>query len=120
MRLRTLAVNEGIKLGRDRALWITLAGMAGLIAVGVGSAARVAARNPNVQPLSLPTAWPEILGSSGGILVFFTSVAVILLVTSEFRWGTARQHLVAGLSREELYLAAFLVAAFLILRRRDL
>lgn len=109
MRLKTVARNEAIKARHDRAFWIALVGLAGLIAIAVGGTAHVLARSPNAQPLSLPTGWPRIVAAANGVLVLFISVTVILSITNEFRWGTLRQHFVAGLSRDEFYLAKALV-----------
>jgi len=109
VRLGTLVRNEAIKVRHDRAFWIALVGLAGLIAIAMGGTAHVMARNPNVEPLSLPMGWPRIVAGASAVLVLFISVTVILSVTNEFRWGTLRQHFVAGLSRDEFYVAKTLV-----------
>lgn len=115
MRLGVLIRNEAIKVAHDRTFWVALVGLAGLMAIIVGGLAYVVAKTPNASPVALPGAWPQILQSAGSLLVLFVSVTVILLVTGEFRWGTARQTVVAGLSRDELWVGKSLVLVAVVL-----
>jgi hypothetical protein len=43
------------------------------------------------------------------IAVFFTAIVLILLVSNEFSWRTARQNVIDGLSKEEFFVAKLLL-----------
>lgn len=58
---------------------------------------------------TLPRQWAKILGESANVPLIFAGIVVVLLVTSEFSWRTARQNVIDGLSRSEWYWGKVLI-----------
>jgi len=52
---------------------------------------------------ALPDAWSGIFSSDSVILLIFASIAIIMLVSSEFSWRTARQNVIDGLSKTQWF-----------------
>ena len=108
MRIGTLARNEFLKARRWPAVQVALFVFIALMAMFFGAMYNSGNGQPN-DPLILPDAWNQILGGPGILTVFFTSFTVILLVSSEFTWRTARQNVIDGLSMEEFFTAKLLM-----------
>jgi ABC-type transport system involved in multi-copper enzyme maturation permease subunit len=110
MRTLVLARNEFIKTRRRVAFWVAFGGFAGLLAmVFAGMHYQGLQRPDHPHPFALPGAWTEILGGPGPLSAFFASMALVLLVASEFTWRTARQNVIDGLSKEEFFAAKLLL-----------
>ncbi len=108
MRTFVLARNEFIKTRRRVAFWVALGGFAGLLVLVFGGMHYQGLQRPD-HPFALPGAWTEILGGPGPLSAFFASMALVLLVASEFTWRTARQNVIDGLSKEEFFAAKVLL-----------
>jgi ABC-type transport system involved in multi-copper enzyme maturation permease subunit len=52
---------------------------------------------------ALPDAWSGVFSDDSVILLIFASIAVIMLVSSEFSWRTARQSVIDGLSKTQWF-----------------
>lgn len=73
------------------------------------------------QPEALPAAWTSIISEMPPLGIFFAGVVLMLLISSEFTWRTARQNVIDGLSREQwfgakLILLPVTVILFLVLQ----
>lgn len=99
---RVLLGNEWFKLRRRTAFWLALGFFAFITAMASGEEF-YRARNDPERTYALPSAWGEILGEMGVVLLIFASVALIMLVTSEFSWRTARQSVIDGLSKTQWF-----------------
>ncbi len=108
MRTLVLARNEFIKTRRRVAFWVAFGGFGGLLTlVFMGMHVQGVVR-PD-RAFALPGAWNEIIGGPGVMSAFFGSMALVLLVASEFTWRTARQNVIDGLSKEEFFAAKLLL-----------
>jgi hypothetical protein len=114
MRTGVLLRNEVIKARTRPAFWVAFGGFAGLMSLIFGGMFFSSLRNPK-QQFSLPTAWGEIMGGPGVLACFFASMVLILLVSSEFSWRTARQNVIDGLSKEEFFGAKLILLPLLML-----
>jgi ABC-2 type transport system permease protein len=108
MRTLVLARNEFIKTRRRVAFWVAFGGFAGLLTLVFMGMHYQGVQRPD-HPFSLPGAWSEIVGGPGALSAFFASMALVLLVASEFTWRTARQNVIDGLSKEEFFAAKLLL-----------
>lgn len=99
---RVLLGNEWFKLRKRTAFWLTL-GFFAFIVVMANGEEYYRARNDPERTYALPAAWAEVLGEMGVVLLIFASVALIMLVTSEFSWRTARQNVIDGLSKTQWF-----------------
>lgn len=102
MKAGVLVRNETIKTTRRLAFWVTLLAFGGLAAIINGENWVTAHRHPD-RPFALPEAWHTILGGVGPLPAIFGAVALILLITGEYSWKTARQNVIDGLSKEEFF-----------------
>lgn len=106
--------NELLKLRKRRAFWVTLALFSTIALLGLGEDF-LDARREGSGAYALPGAWTQILGEPTQIALIFGTVALLLLIASEFSWRTARQNVIDGLTREQWYwgkaIAALLVVA---------
>ncbi len=110
MRTLVLARNEFIKARRRVAFWVAFGSFSALMVIGFGTLHYQGLLRPDhPRPFALPGAWSEILGGPGTMSAFFASMAVVLLVASEFTWRTARQNVIDGLSKEEFFAAKLLL-----------
>lgn len=99
---RVLLANEWFKLRKRIAFWLTLGLFTFILLMGNGEE-YYRARNDADRTWALPQAWADILGEWGVVLLIFASVALILLVSSEFSWRTARQNVIDGLSKTQWF-----------------
>lgn len=108
MRVGVLVRNEILKATRRLGIWITWLSFLGILAIILGSL-YYASTMQEGGSFTLPTAWGAVLGLVP-LAAFFSAVAIILLVASEFSWKTARQNVIDGLSKEEWFVAKLFVA----------
>ncbi len=99
---RVLLANEWFKLRKRLAFWLTLGFFAFIMVMGNGEE-YYRARNDPERVYALPGAWADILGDMTVVLLIFASVALIMLVSSEFSWRTARQNVIDGLSKTQWF-----------------
>ena len=102
MRTAILLRNEFIKTRRRKAFWVATLVFTGLMTLIFGSMFTQGMRKQG-RALTLPGAWGEIFGGPGVMAAFFAAAVLILLVSSEFTWRTARQNVIDGLSKEEFF-----------------
>lgn len=107
MRVVALLRIEWIKILRRRAFWVALAADVGIVvAAGSGLYAEIIRRGAVIATLA--GEWPNILQFSE-IASVISAAVVVLLVGTEFSWGTARQSVINGLSRNEYFAAKLLL-----------
>lgn len=103
-----LVRNEARKALYRAAFWVSLLAFLGIFGIMVGDAFYRALNNPQAI-FRLPESWPNILLELGPLPAVFASVAVILLIGSEFGWRTARQNVIDGLSKDQWFLGKVLM-----------
>lgn len=97
-----LARNEFLKTRKRPAFWVALGLFLLIDGLGFGGQLYSALTDPE-RSFSLPRAWNNILGESSILPLIFGSVALLLLIASEFSWRTARQNVIDGLTRGQWY-----------------
>lgn len=112
MRAAVLLRNEVIKARTRTAFWVALGGFTALMSLIFGGMFFSSLKDPK-QAFTLPTGWGEILGGPGVLACFFASMVLILLVSSEFSWRTARQNVIDGLSKGEFFSAKLILLPLL-------
>ncbi len=108
MRPGVLVRNETLKTTRRFAFWVTLLSFGGIAAI-INGENWASARNQADKVFALPDAWSTILSDIGPLPAIFGAVALILLVTGEFSWKTARQNVIDGLSKNEFFVGKVLL-----------
>jgi len=108
MRTAVLFRNEVIKARTRTAFWVAFGGFTALMSLIFGGMFFSSLKDPK-QQFTLPTGWNEIVGGPGVLACFFASMMLIVLVSSEFSWRTARQNVIDGLSKEEFFSAKLLL-----------
>jgi hypothetical protein len=108
MRTGILVRNEFIKTRRRTAFWVASLVFTGLMSLIFGGMFSQGLQKPE-RAFALPGAWGEALSGPGVLAVFFASIVLILLVSSEFTWRTSRQNVIDGLSKEEFFTAKLLL-----------
>jgi ABC-type transport system involved in multi-copper enzyme maturation permease subunit len=108
MRLGVLLRNECIKTLKRLAFWVTYASFTAIMTMGFVDDLRRARRDPE-RPFSLPDSWSRILADNNEVALIFGSVILLLLISSEFSWRTARQNVIDGLSKEQFFLSKLLL-----------
>jgi ABC-2 type transport system permease protein len=108
MILSTLIKNELIKIRHSRAFWVTTSIFLLMNTAGFGGEYYSALANIN-REYALPEAWSSIYGDPNIIGLIFGCCLMILLISSEFSWRTARQNVIDGLTKEQFFLAKALV-----------
>jgi hypothetical protein len=108
MRTGVLVRNEVIKARTRPAFWVAFGGFTGLMSLIFGGMFFGSLNDPK-QHFTLPAAWGEIIGGPGVLASFFASMMLILLVSAEFSWRTARQNVIDGLSKEEFFAAKLIL-----------
>ena len=99
---RVLVRNEWFKTRRRLAFMVTLALFAFIHLMDHGSDFLRARRDAEFT-YALPDAWGGIFSDDSVLLLIFASIAIIMLVSSEFTWRTARQNVIDGLSKTQWY-----------------
>jgi ABC-type transport system involved in multi-copper enzyme maturation permease subunit len=102
MNFGVLFRTEWIKARHRLAARIPVLAFSGLLLLSFGGSYYMAMKKEETLP-ALPEAWPNILGGVGPLGAFFVAVVLMLLISSEFTWRTARQNVIDGLSREEWF-----------------
>ncbi|HSM34804.1 MAG TPA: ABC transporter permease [Longimicrobiales bacterium] len=97
-----LTRNEFLKMRKRRAFWVTLALFSAIALLGLGEDF-VDALREGTDAYAFPNLWGEVLGEPTQIVAIFGTVALLLLISSEFAWRTARQNVIDGLTREQWY-----------------
>jgi len=112
VRLRVVLGNEMLKMRKRPAFWITIGFFTFVTLMDLGEEFYAALKDPS-DPFSLPTAWVEILGQQMVVGAIFAAVLLILLSASEFPWRTARQNVIDGLSKSELFVGKLMLLPLL-------
>ena len=105
--------NEVLKARKRRAFWVVL----GLFLVPLVGETVDNVRREFADPalsFSLPDAWIGILLYPANAGPFFLGVLMILLFAPEFRWRTARQNIIDGLSKDRFYAGKLMVLGALV------
>ena len=99
MTALTLVRNETIKTTRRPAFWVTLLSFAFIMTI------MLLERQFDSEkvPLGFPDVWSAIIDDVGPLAPFFAAILLIMLVTSEFSFRTARQNVIDGLSKESWF-----------------
>lgn len=108
MIVSVLFRNEMLKMYKRLAFWVTFSFFSFIMFVEFGGNYFRAARDPE-RTFALPSAWPDILTDDAQVALIFGSVVLILLLSSEFSWRTARQNVIDGLSKEQFFLGKSLL-----------
>ncbi|HEX6640048.1 MAG TPA: ABC transporter permease [Thermoanaerobaculia bacterium] len=115
MTALTLVRNETIKTTRRPAFWVSALALLGILTIVM-----LERQTDDAGPAGFPDIWSGLIGDVGPIAPFFAAILVILLVTSEFSFRTARQNVIDGLSKNawfagKLLLVPAVAAAFIAL-----
>ena len=94
--------NEWFKARRRPAFYITLGFFAFVTLMENGDSFLRARRDADFT-FGLPEAWSSVFSSDSVLVLFFGSIAMIMLVSSEFTWRTARQNVIDGLSKTQWF-----------------
>ncbi len=95
--------NEMIKTTKRPATTVTTGLFVVLMCMIAGSAFYEALIRPARGPFALPVSWPSLIEEPGVPSAFFAAILLILLVTSEFSWRTARQNVIDGLTKDQWF-----------------
>ena len=104
MTALTLVRNETIKTTRRPAFWVSLLGFAAIMSI-----AMLERQTGDAPPVGFPDVWSGIIGNIGPVAPFFAAILVILLVTGEFSFRTARQNVIDGLSKDAWFAGKMLL-----------
>jgi ABC-type transport system involved in multi-copper enzyme maturation permease subunit len=88
------------------AFWATLISFAMISGLATGQGLYWAFTHPT-SPFVLPDVWTQALQNP--LPGIFGAVALVLLITAEFSWKTARQNVIDGLSKEEFFVAKLIL-----------
>jgi len=110
MKIGMLLRIEYLKTVRRRAFWVALAFLALLSAVTLVSDF-IEGRQGDGAPFIPPFTWGMTATTMGPVPAVFLALTVVMLVTSEFGWRTARQNVIDGLSKEQFFVAKWLMMA---------
>lgn len=108
MKIGALVRIEMIKTLKRRAFWVAAAFLALVCSVAIISAF-VQGRKGFGAPFVAPYAWAMAAADAGPMPAFFLSLTIVMLVTGEFTWRTARQNVIDGLSKEQFFVAKWLM-----------
>jgi len=100
---------EYIKTVRRRAFWVASAFFV-LISVMVSVSGFRAGQRGMSAPFVPPFSWAMTAAEMSLIPTVFLALTVVMLVTSEYSWRTARQNVIDGLSKEQFFAAKWLMA----------
>ncbi len=100
--------NEMIKTFKRLAFWVTLIFFAFGTGMNFGENYFRAAGDPE-RSFALPDAWRSIITGDSEVALIFGSVVLLLLLSSEFSWRTARQNVIDGLSKEQFFLGKWML-----------
>lgn len=115
MIIGVLVRNAMLKTTKRFAFWAALLMFAGLVTIIFGGLYYQSQTHGFRAPIfSLPDGWDMILGGPMMTALIFGSGILILLVSSEFMWRTARQNVIDGLSKEQLFGEKLLLIPFVV------
>ncbi len=116
MRAAAVVRIEAIKTVRRPAVWVSSASLMGLLLLVYGGMSYRHFQKPqSATAFSLPHSWPMAIAGPGKIAAFFAAVVLVLLVTGEYAWKTARQNVIDGLSKNEFFAAKALTVPIMAL-----
>ncbi len=101
--------NEMLKMTKRLAFWVTLLSAVFMQLMTSGGRFYSSRQNPDLPQFSLPESIAGIFSSSVQMALIFGPAALILLVTSEFSWRTARQSVIDGLSKNQFFVGKLLL-----------
>ena len=94
--------NEWFKATRRLAFLVTFGLFAFIMVMDHGSDLRQAQTSEDAT-YALPDAWGSVFSDDSILLVIFATLTVIMLVSSEFTWRTARQNVIDGLDKAQWF-----------------
>lgn len=106
--IRAMVLNEWIKIRRRPAFLVAFFSFIVLLGAAFGEAFVREIRS-GAGRFSLPGSWEDILTEPAPLALLFGASILILLVTSEFTWRTARQNVIDGMSKEQWFAAKLLL-----------
>lgn len=106
--IRAMVINEWIKIRRRPAFLVTFFFFVALMIVGFGEQFLREIQS-DAGRFALPGAWQSIFSEPSVLGLFFSATILILLITSEFNWRTARQNVIDGMSKEQWFAAKLLL-----------
>jgi ABC-type transport system involved in multi-copper enzyme maturation permease subunit len=108
MKTGVLLGIELIKTVKRRAFWVALAFLTLMSGVTIISSLLQGRRGMSA-PFVPPYSWAMTAADVGPMPSFFLAITIVMLVTSEFTWRTARQNVIDGLSKEQFFAAKWLM-----------
>ena len=109
MKIGTLLRIEYIKTVKRRAFWVAIAFLALISGVAIVSGL-MEGRQGTSAPFVPPFSWAMTAAELGPMPAFFLALTIVMLITSEYSWRTARQNVIDGLSKEQFFAAKWLMA----------
>jgi hypothetical protein len=109
MKIGALLRIEYIKTVRRRAFWVAIAFLTLISGMVVISGFRAGQRGMGA-PFVPPFSWAMTAAQLSLIPTVFLALTIVMLVTSEYSWRTARQNVIDGLSKEQFFVAKWLMA----------
>ena len=109
MKIGTLLRIEYIKTVRRQAFWVAIAFLALISVLVVVSGFREGQRGFSA-PFVPPFSWAMTAAQMNLVPTVFLALTIVMLVTSEYSWRTARQNVIDGLSKEQFFAAKWLMA----------
>ncbi len=96
--------NEWTKARKRMAFLLPLGFFLFVTLMGHGSSYYDARNDPD-RTFALPEVWSDVFGQDfGTFMLIFASICLIMLVSSEFTWRTARQNVIDGLSKTQWFI----------------
>ena len=97
-----LAASEWFKARKRPASYVTFGFFAFVTLMDHGESVFRARRDADYT-YALPEAWSSVFSDDSVLLLFFGCIALVMLVSSEFAWRTARQNVIDGLSKSQWF-----------------
>ena len=94
--------NEWFKTRHRLAFVVSWALFTLINVLGHGGEAYRAMDDPS-RSYALPEVWSEIFSGNSTVALIFGSIAVVMLVASEFSWRTSRQNVIDGIDKMQWY-----------------
>jgi ABC-type transport system involved in multi-copper enzyme maturation permease subunit len=94
---------------RRRAFWVAISFFVLICVMVVVSGFRAGQRGMSA-PFVPPFSWAMTAAQVSLIPTVFLALTIVMLVTSEYSWRTARQNVIDGLSKEQFFAAKWLMA----------
>jgi len=107
---RVLVRNEWFKARHRLALLVTFGLFLFINLMEHGGDLR-RARTSEDFSYALPDAWGSVFSEDSVLILIFASISVIMLVSSEFSWRTARQNVIDGLSKTQWFWGKVILVA---------